>query len=250
MSGLILYLSRQARSLPRYIWEQAILSLFGWIPTVLGIGIRAVVYRLVLQMRGLVAIENGVRLRFASNISLGRSVYLDQGTYLHACPGGITIGDNSMVMHGAVLHVYNFRDLPHAFILIGHDSLIGEMNVLRGQGGITIGDRVYTAPLVQMLAVNHVYGDPTRPIVEQGITAEGIVVEDDCWIGAGAIITDGVTIGQGSVVAAGSVVTRDIPPHTVVGGVPAKVLKQIDGGELPASNRKQVFFEAAILRRR
>ena len=74
-------------------------------------------------------------------------------------------------MHGAVLHVYNFRDLPHAFIRIGADSLIGELNVLRGQGGITIGDRVYTSPLVQILAVNHVYDDPTRPFVEQGITA-------------------------------------------------------------------------------
>ncbi len=143
--------------------------------------------------------------------------------YLHATPGGIEIGAGTFVMHGAVLHVYNFRDLPHAFIRIGRDSLIGEYNVLRGQGGITIGDRVYTAPLVQFLAVNHVFDDPTRPMVEQGITAEGIVVEDDVWIGAGAIITDGVRIGQGAVVAAGAVVTTDVPPHTVVGGVPRGV---------------------------
>ena len=136
-------------------------------------------------------------------------------------------------MHGAVLHVYNFRDLPHAFIRIGRDSLIGELNVLRGQGGITIGDRVYTAPLVQLLAVNHVYDDPTRPMVEQGITAQGITVEDDVWIGAGAIITDSVTIGRGAVVAAGAVVTADVPPHTVAGGIPARVLKTIDGASGP-----------------
>lgn len=203
--------------------------LLGWVPTVLGIGIRAVAYRLILRMDGVAAIENGVRLRFASLIRLGRHAYLDQGVYLHACPGGITIGDRSLVMHGAVLHVYNFRDLPHAFIHIGADSLIGEMNVLRGQGGITIGDRVYTAPLVQMLAVNHVVDDPTRPIVDQGITAEGIVVEDDAWIGAGAVITDGVRIGKGAVVAAGAVVIADVPPHTVAGGVPARVLRQIEG---------------------
>jgi len=103
------------------------------------------------------------------------------------------------------------------------------MNVLRGQGGITIGDRVYTAPLVQMLAVNHIFDDPRRPMVEQGITAEGIVIGNDVWIGAGAIITDGVKIGEGAVVAAGAVVTKDVPAHTVVGGVPAKVLKTIDG---------------------
>jgi acetyltransferase-like isoleucine patch superfamily enzyme len=160
---------------------------------------------------------------------------------LHACPGGITVGENSYVMHGAVLHVYNFRELPHAFIRIGRDSLIGELNVLRGQGGITIGDRVYTAPLVQMLAVNHIFADPTRPIVEQGITAEGIVIEDDVWVGAGAIITDGVTIGRGAVVAAGAVVTSDVPAHTVVGGIPARVLKQIDG-ESAGQPAAQVYY--------
>ena len=226
------YLSRQASSLGRYVLEQAVLALGGWLPTVAGIGLRAILYRLILHMDGLAAIENGVRLRFADHIRLGRNVYLDQGVYLHACPAGISIGDNSLVMHGSILHVYNFRDLPHAFIHIGRDSLIGELNVLRGQGGITIGDRVYTAPLVQMLAVNHVFDDPTRPIIEQGITTEGITIEDDAWIGAGAIITDGVRVGQGAVVAAGAVVTSDVPAHTVVGGAPARVLREIDGSRI------------------
>ena len=192
-AGLRLYISRQASNVGRYVLEQALFALVGWIPSVVGVGLRAVLYRLILRMDGIAAIENGVRLRFADRISLGRNVYLDQGAYLHACPQGITLGDGTFVMHGAVLHVYNFRDLPHAFIRVGRDSLIGEYNVLRGQGGITIGDRVYTAPGVQILAVNHVYADPTRPMVEQGITAEGIVIEDDVWVGAGAIITDGVT---------------------------------------------------------
>jgi acetyltransferase-like isoleucine patch superfamily enzyme len=192
-------------------------------------------------MEGVAAIESGVRIRFADNVALGRNVYIDQGVYLHACPKGIRIGDNSFVMHGSVLHVYNFRDLPHAFIHIGANSLIGELNVLRGQGGITIGDRVYTAPMVQMLAVNHVFDDPTRPMVEQGITAEGIVVEDDVWIGAGAIITDGVRICKGAVVAAGAVVTQDVPPYTVVGGVPAKALRKIDGTQRRDPS-KQVYL--------
>ncbi|MCX6031964.1 MAG: acyltransferase [Chloroflexi bacterium] len=229
LAGGRLYLGRQASSLPRYLIEQFILTLIGWVPTIVGIALRALVYRLILHMDGAAAIENGVRLRFADQIRLGRNVYLDQGVYLHACPQGITIGANTLVMHGAVLHVYNFRNLPHAFIRIGQDSLIGELNVLRGQGGITIGDRVYTAPLVQILAVNHVFSNPDRPMLEQGITAEGIAIEDDVWIGAGAIITDGVRVGRGAVIAAGAVVTQDVPPHTAVGGVPARVLKQIDG---------------------
>jgi acetyltransferase-like isoleucine patch superfamily enzyme len=125
--------------------------------------------------------------------------------------------------------------MPNSGIRIGANSLIGEMNVLRGQGGITIGDRVYTSPLCQLIAVNHVYDDPARPFVEQGITAEGIVVEDDVWIGSAAVVTDGVRIGKGAVVAAGAVVTKDVAPHTVVGGVPARLLKEIT----PESAKRQ-----------
>ena len=241
LAGLRLDMTRQASTVRHYCLEQLLFTLAGWIPTVVGIGVRAVLYRLILKMDGVAAIESGVRLRFADQIHLGRNAYLDQGVYLHACPQGITIGDNSFVMHGSVLHVYNFRALPHAFIRIGQDSLIGEMNVLRGQGGITIGDRVYTAPLVQLLAVNHVYSDPHRPLIEQGITAEGIVVEDDVWIGAGAVITDGVRIGKGAVVAAGAVVTKDVPPHTVVGGVPARVLKTIDDNTKQQARQIEVY---------
>jgi acetyltransferase-like isoleucine patch superfamily enzyme len=74
-----------------------------------------------------------------------------------------------------------------------------------------------------------VFDDPNRPFVDQGITAQGIVVEDDVWLGAGAVLTDGVRVGKGAVVAAGAVVTRDVPPHTVVGGVPARPIKNITG---------------------
>jgi acetyltransferase-like isoleucine patch superfamily enzyme len=226
-TNLRLYVSRQAASPGRYLLEQLLFGLAGWVPTVAGVALRVLLYRLILRMDGVAAIENGVRLRFASFIRLGQGVYLDNGAYLHACPGGITIGEGTFVMHHAELHVYNFRELPHAGIHIGKDSLIGEFNVIRGQGGVTIGDRVYTSPLVQIAAVNHVFDDPQRPFVEQGITAQGIVIEDDVWIGAGAIITDGVTIGQGAVIAAGAVVTRDVPPHTVAGGVPARVLRPV-----------------------
>lgn len=228
LSQLYLYVSRQADGIGRYVLEQIVMFLFGWVPTVVGIGVRGLIYRLILKMDGVAAIENKVRLRFASNIRLANGVYLDQNSYLHACQHGIDIGENSIVMHGAVLHVYNFRGLPDSKISIGKDSLIGEYSVVRGQGGVTIGDRVFTSPFSQIIAVNHIFDNPDVPFVDQGITAEGIVIEDDVWIGASAVITDGVRIGKGSVVAAGAVVTKDVPPHTVVAGVPAKPIKQID----------------------
>ena len=229
---LRLYVSRQADSGWRYALEQALQVLVGWIPTVVGIGLRGVLYRLMLRMDGWAAIEPGVRLRFANRIRLGHGSYLDQGVYIHACPAGVEIGAGTLVMHGAVLHVYNFRQLPHAGIRIGRDSLISEYTVIRGQGGVTIGDRVYTSPMTQIVAVDHVFDDPERPFVEQGITAKGIVIEDDVWLGASAVVTDGVRIGRGAVVAAGAVVTADVPAHTVVAGVPARVVRQVGGGRV------------------
>lgn len=237
--GPALYVQRQADNLGRYVLEQSLQALLGWVPTLAGIGLRGVAYRLMLHMDGLAGIENGVRLRFANHIRLGHGAYLDHSVYVHACPQGVTIGPGTLVMHGAILHVYNFRNMPHSGIRIGRDSLIGEYNVIRGQGGVTIGDRVYTSPMVQIVAVNHVFDDPTRPFVEQGITAQGIVVEDDVWIGSGAVITDGVRVGQGAVVAAGAVVTGDVPPHVVVAGVPARVVREIDGR--PVESRGRVY---------
>ncbi len=216
------------------------MSLVGWIPTVVGVAVRGLVYKAIVHMNGIAAIEQNVRLRFAANIRLGHRCYLDEAVYIHAAPHGVEIGRNTMIMHGAILHVYNFRDLPNSRIRIGESCLIGEYTVIRGQGGVTIGNRVYTSPMVQILAVNHVFEDPTRPFTEQGITAEGIVIEDDVWLGASAVIMDGVRIGRGSVVAAGAVVTKDVPPHTVVAGVPARVTRQIDGRQPPVD--RTIYF--------
>jgi acetyltransferase-like isoleucine patch superfamily enzyme len=220
--------------------ETLLLEGLGWVPALPGIAIRGIGYRPILTMRGMAAIEKGVRIRFASNIELDHGAYIDQGVYLHACPNGIRIGRDSLVMHGSVLHVYNFRGIPHSGISVGAQSLIGEFNVIRGQGGVKIGDRVYTSPMVQMLAVNHLFDDTSRPFIDQGITAQGITVEDDVWIGSGAIVTDGVTIGQGAVIAAGSVVTRNVPPRTVVAGSPARVIRQI--GDRPVPTDQAIFF--------
>jgi acetyltransferase-like isoleucine patch superfamily enzyme len=236
-----LYLGRQAASPLRYLIEQSLSAAFGWIPTPLGMALRAVAYRGMLTMRGVAAIERGVRLRFASGIILGHGSYLDERVYLHGCPGGIHIGAATLVMHGSVLHVYNFRNLPHAGIWIGANSLIGEYNVIRGQGGVRIGDRVFTSPMVQIIAVNHVFDDPRRSFVDQGITAQGITIEDDVWIGAGAVITDGVRVGRGAIVAAGAVVTRDVESHTVVGGVPARPLRRV--GDSDPRPERRVYHE-------
>lgn len=227
------YIATQASGVGAYGKQEVLTAICSWVPSLPGIALRGLAYRLMLSAAGTPAIEGGVRLRFAENIRLGRNVYLDHGVYLHACPGGIAIGDDTLVMHGAVLHVYNFRDLPHAGITIGARCIVGELSVIRGQGGVAIGDDVLIAPHVQILAVDHVVQTSRVPIIEQGLRTRGIVIEDGAWLGAGAIVTDGVRVGRNAVVGAGAVVTRDIPAGTVAVGIPARVVRTIDDCDPP-----------------
>lgn len=235
------YIRTQASGGWAYCKQEAITSLCSWVPSLAGIALRGLAYRLILKAQGPPAIESAVRLRFAENIRLGRNVYLDHGTYLHACPGGIAIGDDTLIMHEAILHVYNFRDLPRAGIAIGARCIVGERAIVRGQGGVTIGDDVLIAPQVQILAVDHVVQTSRVPIIKQGLITKGIVIEDGAWLGAGAIVTDGVRIGRNAVIGAGAVVTRDIPAGTVAIGVPARVVRAVEDREPPVDDSPPIL---------
>ena len=110
-------------------------------------------------------------------------------------------------------------------VLIGDYTRIGLHNTVIGP--VTIGSHVNLAQGITVTALNHNFEDPNKRIDEQGISTTPVTIEDDVWIGANAVVLPGVTIGNHSVVAAGAVVTKDVPPHSLVAGVPAKVIKQI-----------------------
>lgn len=111
-------------------------------------------------------------------------------------------------------------------VKIGDHSRVGIGNVIIGP--VTIGDHVILAQNIVMSGLNHNYQDPEIPIHLQGETTAQINIEDECWIGANAVITAGVTIGKHSVVAAGAVVTKEVPAYSVVAGNPARIIKQLD----------------------
>ena len=110
-------------------------------------------------------------------------------------------------------------------VMIGDHTRIGLHNTVIGP--VTIGNHVNLAQGITITALNHNFEDPDKKIDEQGISTSAVTIEDDVWIGANAVVLPGVTIGNHSVVAAGAVVTKDVPPHSLVAGIPAKVIKQI-----------------------
>jgi acetyltransferase-like isoleucine patch superfamily enzyme len=110
-------------------------------------------------------------------------------------------------------------------VVIGSHTRIGLHNTLIGP--VSIGSHVNLAQGVVVTALNHSFGDPSLRIDEQGVTTSPVVIEDDVWIGANAVVLPGVTIGSHSVIAAGAVVTRDIPAGSLAAGVPATIKKRI-----------------------
>lgn len=110
-------------------------------------------------------------------------------------------------------------------VVIGDHTRIGIHNTIIGP--VTIGNHVNLAQGITVTALNHNFDDTTKRIDEQGIATKPVVISDDVWIGANAVILPGVTIGRHAVVAAGAVVTKDVPDNTIVGGVPATIIKKL-----------------------
>ena len=110
-------------------------------------------------------------------------------------------------------------------VMIGNHTRVGLHNTIIGP--VIIGNHVNLAQGITVTALNHNFNDSNKRIDEQGVSTSAVIIEDDIWVGANAVILPGVTIGHHSVVAAGAVVTQDVPPHSLVAGVPAKIIKQI-----------------------
>lgn len=144
--------------------------------------------------------------------------------YQHAL--GIDFGPNARVFLGAYVWFFGPRDARRRGVAIGRNSFINRDCTLDIRCGLTIGDNVSISPEVMILGLSHDYNDPGWKLVDAG----PITIEDHVWIGSRAMILPGVTVGRGAVVAAGSVVTKDVPPMTVVAGVPAKSVAMRDAG--------------------
>lgn len=126
--------------------------------------------------------------------------------------------------HKAMIEDYATVNNMVGDVLIGDNALIGISSVIIGP--VVIGNNVLLAQHVVLSGLNHNYRDISKPISEQGYTTAPIYIGDGSWIGANAVIAAGVRIGRNVVVAGGSVVVKDVPDYSLVGGNPARILRR------------------------
>ena len=143
-----------------------------------------------------------------------RSARMDTPPYRVFCLGDYSVIESFACINNAV-----------GDVIIGDHTRVGLHNTIIGP--VCIGNHVNLAQGITVSALNHNFEDKNKRIDEQGITTKPVMIGDDVWIGANAVILPGVTIGRHCVVAAGAVVTKDVPDNSLVAGVPAKLIKQI-----------------------
>lgn len=182
----------------------------------------------VACLRRKVFVGKNVRIRGKNMLKTGNLVTLCDNTYLDAVSQeGVSIGARTKIGAYTQIGCTNHFATLGKGVKIGKDCGIGQFSFIGAAGGVTIGDNVVMGQYVSFHAQQHVFDDPDKPIREQGVTAEGITLESDIWVGAKVTFLDGSYVGRHSVVAAGAVVRGTFPPGSVIGGVPAKIIKKL-----------------------
>lgn len=161
-----------------------------------------------------------------SHIQTSQNLSVDRGCYIDALSvNGIIFGSNvSIGKYTTIECTGSLKELGNG-LKVGNRVGLGTHGFFGCAGGVEIGDDTIFGNYVSLHSENHNYSDKNIPIRLQGVNRKGIRIGKDCWIGAKATILDGATIGEGCIVAAGAVVRGVIPPYSIIGGIPAKVIK-------------------------
>ena len=191
--------------------------------------IRGIIAKMFLvRAKGLFFKGKNVKIKHRALFTSGRNLILEDNVSINALSEkGIRFGDNVTISKNCILLCTGVISQKGTGIVIGNNTGINSNCFLGGQGGIVIGDNVIIGPQVKIFSENHNYSDASIIIKNQGVTRIGVKIENDCWIGSGATILDGVVLKNRTVVAAGSVVTKSFEENSLIGGIPAKLLKKI-----------------------
>lgn len=182
----------------------------------------------LLKVKGLCFKGRNVTIKHKSLFSSGNNLILDDNVFINAISEeGIRLGNNVTISRNCTLICTGVISQKGVGISIGNNTGINSNCYFGGQGGIKIGDNVIIGPYVKIFSENHNFLDTSTIIKNQGTSRLGVKIESDCWIGSGVIITDGVVLKSRTVVAAGSVVTKNFEGNSLIGGIPAKLIKKI-----------------------
>lgn len=176
------------------------------------------VFALRMRWQRGVRIESGVQLKGLRNIELGEKCKLHRFCSLDTAQGRIELGARCTLNRYAILQA------GRGFVKLGQQVEINNYSIVNGDGGVSIGNDTLIGPGVKIISYEHgLLADEL--IRKQACARRPIVIGNDVWIGANAVILAGVQIGDGAVVGAGAVVTHDIPAGEIWAGVPARLLR-------------------------
>lgn len=147
----------------------------------------------------------------------GKNLIIDDLVQIHE-PERVSVGDNVTFHYGVFV-------FPEGYdITIGSDTHFAPYGILYGP--LSVGNKCAIAAHVVLASSAHTHDRVEVPFVDLPLDKRKITIEDNVWIGANAVITPGITIGTGSIIGAGAVVTKDVPPYSVMGGVPARLIRK------------------------
>jgi acetyltransferase-like isoleucine patch superfamily enzyme len=162
------------------------------------------------------------------NIHFGKSVTIDKNCEIDGFSSEpIIIGDCVKIGAYSSLSSTSHMSKYGKGLKIGNHSAVGQFTEFGAAGGIEIGSDVIMGSYISFHSENHNFNDSTKLIREQGVTSKGIKLGNNIWVGAKVTFLDGCEVGDNSVVAAGAVVSGVFPKNSVIGGIPAKIIKNI-----------------------
>ncbi len=159
-----------------------------------------------------------IRMKKMEKIRYKQGIYWIARRYILLKSLSNKVGDNVSIHEGVFLkNLFNLS--------LGNNVSIHPMCYIDSIGGISIGNDVSIAEGVSLISFEHKFNDINSCIKDQGLELKKIIISNNVWIGAKATILSGVKIGSGAIIAAGAVVTKDVEENSIVGGIPAKIIK-------------------------
>ncbi len=239
-----IFIKTHSTSIVRFFIEQILFLLLQAIPSVFGILLRIVGYKLIIKSKGIFGIEENVKITHPAKLYLHSGVYIGKNSFIGASSLGINIGENTIISDNAYINVFRYMPGEIAMIDIGKNCFFATGMTMHGHNSIHIGDGSIFGPRCVIVTGAHgTINAETQYRFARIPTGIPVRIGQNCWVGANVTILPGVSIGDNAVIGAGSTVTHDIPSYAVAWGSPARTRRMADASSLKDCSRELVIPE-------